>query len=502
MNEQPKRLELGPAAFHGLLGKTVRMIEPVTEAAAVGVLVSYATAFGAAVGPIPFVLADGARHTARLFAVLVGKTARARKGTSWRVTRNVIALADAEFAARRIFGGFGSGEALIEAVGEEVGEDDDQSSTAEPRDVRALILEEEFARILRVAERDGSTLSPVIRQAWDDGDLSVLTRKRPVRARGAHIAVLAHVTEDELLARLRGVELANGFGNRFIFIRVERSKRIPDGRGLDRDEVERLGYEWRKTLERARTCAGPIKRSREADALWRDWYLSLDDDRPGMLGALLARAEAQVLRLSLVYALADGEATIDVPHLYAALDVWRYAEQSALAIFGDAVGNPVADLILRELRDRRAKGMTRTEIREAIGHHERATSIEAALDLLADRSLARCERVPTGGRATERWYAIFPPEGREERGGNETSLPYLPLLRSEVGQQEAARAAGAAEPRGDEGNVSSQVSRGSSNNRHIVPEEDPRGDLHEGPARDAGASEAELRRWAGGGEAP
>jgi hypothetical protein len=496
-----KRLELGPAAFHGLLGKTVRMIEPVTEAATVGVLVSYATAFGVAVGPTPFVLADGARHTARLFAVLVGKTARARKGTSWRVTRNVWTQADAEFVARRIFGGFGSGEALIEAVGEAVEENDDQP--AEPGDPRALILEEEFARILRVGERDGSTLSPVIRQAWDDGDLSVLTRKRPVRARGAHIGVLAHITVDELLARLRGLELANGFGNRFIFIHVERSKRIPDGRGLDRDEVERLGYEWRKTLERARTCAGPIKRSREADKLWRDWYLSLDDDRPGMLGALLARAEAQVLRLSLIYALADGEATIDAPHLYAALEVWRYAEQSALMIFGDAVGDPLADLILRELRDRRDKGMSRTEIREAIGHHAPGEKIEAALDLLESRSLARCGRVPTGGRSTERWYAIFPPEGREERGGNETSLPYLPLLRSEVGQQEAARVAGSGGTRGDEENVSSQVSRGSSNNQHKVPMGTNRGDhLHEVLPPDAGASEAELRQWASEGEAP
>jgi len=506
MSEQPKQLELGPAAFHGLLGKTVRMIEPVTEAAPVGVLISYATAFGAAVGPIPFVLADGARHTARLFIVLVGKTARARKGTSWRVTRNVIALADAEFAARRIFGGFGSGEALIEAVGEAVGEDDDQS-TAEPGERRALILEEEFSRILRVGERDGSTLSPVIRQAWDDGELSVLTRKRPVRARGAHIAVLAHVTEDELLARLRGVELANGFGNRFIFIRVERSKRIPDGHGLDRDEVERLGYEWRKTLERARSCAGPIKRSREADALWRDWYLSLDDNRPGMLGSLLARAEAQVLRLSLVYALADGETTIDAPHLYAALDVWRYAEQSTLAIFGDAVGDPVADLILRRLRERSPNGLTRTEISsDVLGRHERQVTIQSALDLLEGRNLAYYERESaTGaGRPAERWYATSFSEESEIERKNGTSFASFASFAKNDTTREAASAEDWPGARGEQGEDQSQGLRGSSNNRHVVPDEDPRGDLHgiTAPLRHAGAAEAELRRWAGGGETP
>lgn len=397
--------ELGPAAFHGLPGKTVHTIEPVTEASLAGVLVSYLTAFGAAVGPTPFVLADGARHGSRLFAVLVGKTARARKGTSWRVTRNVLAAADPVFAASQILGGFGSGEALIEMVGGAADEDEEEGE-AKPHDPRVLVLEEEFARILRVAERDGSTLSPILRQAWDDGDLSVLTRKKPVRARGAHVSVLAHVTTDELLARLRGVELANGFGNRFMFVLVERSKRIPDGRGLDRDEVERLASEWRRMLQRARTCAGPLQRSAEADALWRDWYLSLDDNRPGMLGALLARAEAQVLRLSLVYALADGEGTIDLPHLYAALEVWRYAERSALAIFGDAVGDPVADLILRDLREAAECGLTRNEIYNLLGRHERRVTIEAALDLLEGRALARREREQTDvGRPAERWFA-------------------------------------------------------------------------------------------------
>ena len=444
------------------------MIEPVTEASPAAVLITFLTMFGAIVGPGPFVLADAARHAARLFVLIVGKTARARKGTSYRQGRHVFDKVDQGFVEQRIFGGFGSGEALIEAVGGLV-DGKDGEEPAEPPERRALIVEEEFARILRVSERDGSTLSQIVRQAYDGADLSALTRKRPVRAKGAHICVLAHITEDELLARMRGLEIANGFANRFVLIRAERSKRLPDGGGLDHDEAERLAYEWRTTLERAREI-DRVRRSREAGDLWRDFYLSLDDDRPGMLGALLARAEAQVLRLSLVYALADGEATIDAPHLYAALDVWRYAEQSAIAIFGDAVGDPLADLILRELRDRKDEGMSRTQIREVIGHHERATAIEAALDLLESRNLARCERVPTGGRSTERWYAIFPPEQREETGGKQTSLPSLPFLRSEVSEREAAQVDEVADDRGDELNVRSPGLRGSSNNRHLSSE--------------------------------
>jgi hypothetical protein len=50
-----------------------------------------------------------------------------------------------------------------------------------------------------------------------------------------------------------------------------------------------------------------------------------------MLGAVTARAEAQ---LALIYAVLDGAALIARPHLEAALEVWRYCDESAAYIFG------------------------------------------------------------------------------------------------------------------------------------------------------------------------
>ena len=46
-----------------------------------------------------------------------------------------------------------------------------------------------------------------------------------------------------------------------------------------------------------------MRRSPEAEELWASWYMALDDDVSGMYGAVTARAEAQVLRLSVAYAL-------------------------------------------------------------------------------------------------------------------------------------------------------------------------------------------------------
>jgi hypothetical protein len=66
------------------------------------------------------------------------------------------------------------------------------------------------------------------------------------------------------------------------------------------------------------------------------WDRALEEC-PGLVGTLLARAEAQVLRLSMLYALLDGTATIRTEHLYAALALWEYVEASVTYIFGTSV---------------------------------------------------------------------------------------------------------------------------------------------------------------------
>ena len=79
-----------------------------------------------------------------------------------------------------------------------------------------------------------------------------------------------------------------------------------------------------------------------------------------MCGALLARAEAQVRRLAALYALLDGTKVIRHQHMKAALGLWQYVEDSVAWIFGDKLGDPVADTILDRLRVAPA-GLTDTQ---------------------------------------------------------------------------------------------------------------------------------------------
>lgn len=393
---------LDPAALYGLAGDVVDTIEPHTEADPVALLLSFLVAYGSAVGPDPHAVADGSPHPARLYGVLVGETSRARKGTSWSNIRRVMAEAEPGWSADRTLGGLASGEGLIAAVSDPV---DDSPDGPVPVDKRLLVVEPEYARVLSVAERQGNTLSAIIRQAWDHGDLDVTTRKDPLRARGAHVSILGHVTLDELRRRLLDTEAANGFANRFLMACVRRTKLLPSGGNLEPATLATLGQEVAGRLAAARRV-GIMRRDRLAEDRWADVYRMMAEDAPaGLVGAVTARAEAQTLRLSVAYALTDASPTIRVEHLEAAWALWRYCEASAAYVFGDSLGDEVADRLLEALRDAVPDGLDGTQQRDLFARHASGARIETARKLLEDRGLARTETEPTGGKPRTVTYA-------------------------------------------------------------------------------------------------
>jgi hypothetical protein len=374
------------AAFSGLAGRVVDFLAPHTEADRSGMLLTFLSAFGANVGSGPHAIADGTKHPARLNVVLVGRSSRARKGTAWAVVRRVFAQADPDFVQHRVIGGLTSGEGLVAAL--------DERPEGLQRSV--LVHEPEFARLLRVAGRS-ATLSALIREAWDGGDLAVLTRKAPLRVVGANVAVLGHVTRDELVRRLDATEIANGLGNRFLFVWVERSKRLPSGGQIPADELEALGVEVRSAVQRARTL-GVLERSPQAEERWAEIYHSLDDDLDGVVGALSARAEAQMLRLSVAYALLDGSPYIEVQHVDAAQAVWDSCQETICRVFAGTQPDHVLSRLLTALREAGVEGLDGSAQRDLFNRHLAGTRLASARWELERRGLARTITEETGGR--------------------------------------------------------------------------------------------------------
>ena len=327
--------------------------------------------------------------------LLVGKTAKSRKGTSWGYIRRVFEEIDREWLLARIQDGLSSGEGLIWAVRDDLDE---------VADKRLLIVQGEFASALKVLQRVGNILSAIMRNAWDTGNLNTLVKNNPTKATDAHISIIGHITQEELLRHLDETEKANGFGNRFLMVCVKRSKVLPEGGNLRKKDLKPLIAKLQVAVKYGRR-AKQIRWSPKARELWCRVYPELSEGKPGLLGSVIARAEAQVVRLASIYALLDCKRFISVQHLKAALEVWRYCEESCRYIFGEALGDPLADSLLQELRQV-PDGFSKTEIHQLFQRHQSATQIDQALVQLQQLGLARKESKRTAGRPVETWFAV------------------------------------------------------------------------------------------------
>jgi hypothetical protein len=242
----------------------------------------------------------------------------------------------------------------------------------------------------------------ILRDAWDTGDLRTLIKNNPARATDAHVSVVGHITEEELKRELNECQLFNGFANRFLWLVAKRSNILPEGGQLPA-EFDQLAFELKQIVEEAKKI-GQMKRDGEARAHWHAIYPDLSAERVGMVGAATSRAEAQVLRLSMIYALSDASAEIRLPHLKAALAFWEYSAASATYIFGDRLADLNAQKILEALKNQPA-GMTRNEILDGVfKRHINKQALVVAFKTLESLGLVSRETEQTGGRPLERWF--------------------------------------------------------------------------------------------------
>jgi Protein of unknown function (DUF3987) len=400
---------LDDAAYHGLVGEIVRLFEPHTEADPVGILIQVLATFGNIVGNSPYYQVESDKHHANLFAVLVGTSSKGRKGTSAGRVRAITKDADEFWAIERCASGLSSGEGIINAVRDVLKRWNPKErceETVDPgiKDKRLMITEPEFAGTLAVMERPGNTLSPVIRNAWDGHRLQTLAKSAGQVATGSHISIIAHITETEARSRLTRTDMANGFANRFLFCCVKRSKHLPHGGNLDDAMLAEMAKRFKEAVDFAK-CVGKVTMTETAARVWEEVYPELSAERPGLIGCVIARSEAQAIRLALIFALLDKKTFIDVVHLKAAISLWTYAEQSAIRIFGDSLGDPIADEILRALRQS-PSGMTRTAISNLFSRNARADQISVALAGLLSAGRAKFEVKQSGGRPVETWFAV------------------------------------------------------------------------------------------------
>jgi hypothetical protein len=278
--------------MQGLVGDIVRTLAPHTEADPAALLLQSLTAVGNIIGRNPHFYVGQTRHALNLFTVLVGKTARARKGTSWDLIASPLRRIDPQWAERCVGGGLSTGEGVIAIAA---------GGTIDPAGKCLLFLEEEFSSLLRVMTRRDSTLSETLRKGWDNRTLRVSTRHEPLIVRNAHISLIGHVTLHNLTQYTNAAEIHGGLFNRNLWAATKRSKFLPHGGNLPSEELNRVTHSLRTAIQFAKQ-QGNVEFSRKARALWEREYFRLTDppQQDDTTDAVTARAEAQVRRIDLV----------------------------------------------------------------------------------------------------------------------------------------------------------------------------------------------------------
>ncbi len=410
-----KPASLGAAAFHGPIGDFTRLVTPQTKADPAAILTTTLAAVGNLIGRNAYIQAEADIHPTNIYVVQVGRTSKGRKGTSWGQVKRLCKEIDATWSQNCIKSGLTSGEGLVWAVRDLIEKLEPIQEKKEitgyrsvivdhgVEDKRLLCMEGEFASMLKVMEREGNTLSPVVRNAWDSGNLQILSKNSPAQATNAHISIIGHCTKDELLRDLNRTEAGNGFANRFLWVFVERANILPEGGCIPDAALQPIVKRLQAAVKFSQKMR-EVKRDAEARDLWIAGYQQLSEGKLGLFGAVTSRAEAQVIRLALIYALTDGSPDIKRVHLEAALAVWRYCGDSARYIFGDKLGDPVADEIYQMLKDAPSEGLTRTDISNGLGRNRKEHDITRALYLLLDYGKVTGVKIAgTSGRLIERW---------------------------------------------------------------------------------------------------
>ena len=387
----PKRSDkvpaVHPSVYHGVVGEYVSLIAPTTESDPMAVLAQALAWAGCRIGRSVWIQFGNARQYPLIWPLIVGQTSTGRKGNSEQ--DSLSSLSSLSPLPRRR-SGLSSGEGLIEAWMAK-GDQDDKP------DERLLVVETEWESVLARTRREGNTLSPVLRDAYDGRPLATMNAGGASREVHNHaLVVVGHITPQALTQGMTGQDLSNGFLNRFLIISVHRPQLVPWPKGQTDGSLNAL----RSIATRAGgTTTGEFTLSDDAKQRYEAWYTAYAESSDSMgerVAKATARAVPNLLRSALIYAYLDeSDHVVQLEHINAAIALVENSMASAQLLL--APGRAGLDgKILRALKENGE--MTRTEINGYLGRHATAAELSQALDALTNSGEIVKGASPTQGR--------------------------------------------------------------------------------------------------------
>lgn len=337
---------LNPAALYGVLSGIARAGCENTEAVPASVAITALCRFSATIGRSAFVnIGDQIRYLV-INNLVVGPTAKGRKGTSAELPDRIFRAMECEYNCMPVqtVTSLSTGEGLINLIRDPYTPPNSENEIPGIADKRLYVDISEFAGIGAQLQRPGQTLSVVVRDAYDGRNLDSPSKTSPVRATEPHIVIIAGVPGIELVKIYSSTEIANGFGNRFMMTHsvrhqlVSLPKRTPD---------EVVSY-YAKHIQGAVKLAelvGEVMLSSEAEVYWDQLYHYIENRaNPPVVENLLARQSTYARVLAALLALINCERVVERRHLDCAMYWLEYWRDTALYIFSTASQAEAAEL--------------------------------------------------------------------------------------------------------------------------------------------------------------
>lgn len=331
----------------GPVGDIIRKASEYSEAHPAGMYLDLLVALGNIFGRSAFFRVGDTHHYTNEFMVRVGASAKSRKGTGRDTVDALLKVVDPDWYRARIMSGFGSAEAIVNEIRDPLQQQIPVKKNGEMtfktvivpgvNDKRLCIREGEIASVFQLAAKTESRADIVLRDGWDGKELRNLVKGKSLNGISnsavclePHISISGDTTKNELLRKLPPGSETNGFGNRFLFCYVYRTKKCPMG-GPHIDWTSEIGYLHKVVAFARQQKYMPL--SSAARRLFKGYYMDSRLELSGVAGMMTDRAVPHIRRLAMILALIDMSNTVASKHVKAARELWDYCQESAQYIF-------------------------------------------------------------------------------------------------------------------------------------------------------------------------
>jgi len=300
----------------GRLRAVVTSLAPHGEWSPVGLLGGLLCAFSAML-PETRVQRGSGHMPLMLHVLLCGGTGEG-KGQSWSTAAAVARDANSGFMAGNIINGVTGGAGLIQAVAD--------------RDGHALILDTEYARVLRAGRRQAN-LSQVLRDLWDGATVATSRAKEPVQVDDPRVSIMGHITPEEFRASMSSTERDGGSYNRLLILPVQQVRWLSERDRMPAHLIPEAGELFARAIRHGRRV-GTVTLSDDAydvaDIIRQDLLTKARESED--LKPFAARCNEQTRRIAALFALFDLRSEITPDDLEAAARLVTYSIKSVETI--------------------------------------------------------------------------------------------------------------------------------------------------------------------------